>query len=124
MYRAVTLYSLQHGLITDAGINEEALRQQMSDIMITFQLIAEGTFVTDNTPVTTMATAPPRANHTLYLEKASIPIYISTKIISAAIMLLSSLNYNTPVPLPKKPQRSPLSIIKPGTALTTPGKSS
>lgn len=41
MYRAVTLYSLQHGLITDAGINEEALRQQMSDIMITFQLNVE-----------------------------------------------------------------------------------
>jgi len=41
MYRAVTLYSLQHGLITDAGINEEALRQEMSDIMITFQLNVE-----------------------------------------------------------------------------------
>ena len=41
MYRAVTLYSLQHGLITDDGINEEALRQQMSDIMITFQLNVE-----------------------------------------------------------------------------------
>ncbi len=41
MYRAVTLYSLQHGLITDDGIDEEALRQQMSDIMITFQLNVE-----------------------------------------------------------------------------------
>lgn len=41
MYRAVTLYSLQHGLITDAGINEEALRQEMSNIMITFQLNVE-----------------------------------------------------------------------------------
>ena len=41
MYRAVTLYSLQHGLISETGIDEEALRQQMSDIMITFQLNEE-----------------------------------------------------------------------------------
>ena len=41
MYRAVTLYSLQHGLITEAGIDEEGLRRHMPDIMITFQLNEE-----------------------------------------------------------------------------------
>jgi cytidylate kinase len=41
MYRAVTLYSLQHGLITEDGIDEEGLRRHMSDIMITFQLNEE-----------------------------------------------------------------------------------
>lgn len=41
MYRAVTLYALQNGLIAEAGINEEGLRERMSDIMITFQLNEE-----------------------------------------------------------------------------------
>jgi cytidylate kinase len=41
MYRAVTLYGLQKGLITESGIDEEALRKQMSDIIITFQLNEE-----------------------------------------------------------------------------------
>ena len=41
MYRAVTLFALQNGLITEDGINEEALREHMSDIMITFQLNEE-----------------------------------------------------------------------------------
>ena len=41
MYRAVTLFALQNGLITEDGINEEALRERMSDIMITFQLNEE-----------------------------------------------------------------------------------
>ena len=38
MYRAVTLFALRNGLISDAGIDEQGLRQRMSDIMITFQL--------------------------------------------------------------------------------------
>lgn len=38
MYRAVTLYCIQNGLITDEGIDENALRQHMSDIMITFRM--------------------------------------------------------------------------------------
>ncbi len=41
MYRAVTLFALQNGLITEDGINEEVLRERMSDIMITFQLNEE-----------------------------------------------------------------------------------
>ena len=41
MYRAVTLFALQNGLITDDGINEEGLRERMADIMITFQLNEE-----------------------------------------------------------------------------------
>ena len=41
MYRSVTLFALRNGLITAAGINEEALRQSMSDIMITFRLNEE-----------------------------------------------------------------------------------
>ena len=41
MYRAVTLYGLQHGLITEVGIDEEGLRRHMPDIMITFQLNEE-----------------------------------------------------------------------------------
>lgn len=41
MYRAVTLFALQNGLITDAGIDEEGLRERMADIMITFQLNEE-----------------------------------------------------------------------------------
>ena len=38
MYRAVTLYGIQNGLITDEGIDEEALRRHMPDIMITFRM--------------------------------------------------------------------------------------
>lgn len=41
MYRAVTLYALQNGLISDDGINEEGLRNRMADIMITFRLNEE-----------------------------------------------------------------------------------
>lgn len=41
MYRAVTLFALQNGLIAESGINEEGLRERMSDIMITFQLNEE-----------------------------------------------------------------------------------
>lgn len=41
MYRAVTLFALQNGLITEAGIDEEGLKQRMADIMITFQLNEE-----------------------------------------------------------------------------------
>lgn len=41
MYRAVTLYAMQNGLISDAGINEDALRKHMPDILITFQLNEE-----------------------------------------------------------------------------------
>ena len=41
MYRAVTLFALQNGLITEAGIDEEGLKQRMTDIMITFQLNEE-----------------------------------------------------------------------------------
>ncbi len=38
MYRAVTLYCIQNGIITDEGIDEEALRRHMPDIMITFRM--------------------------------------------------------------------------------------
>ena len=41
MYRAVTLYALQNGLIGESGIDEEGLRERMSEIMITFQLNEE-----------------------------------------------------------------------------------
>jgi cytidylate kinase len=41
MYRAVTLYSLRHGFFTPDGINEEALRQALKDIRISFQLNPE-----------------------------------------------------------------------------------
>lgn len=41
MYRAVTLFAMQNGLITDAGIDEDALRDRMPDILITFQLNEE-----------------------------------------------------------------------------------
>ena len=41
MYRSVTLYALRNGLFTDDGINEEALRQQMANIQISFKLNAE-----------------------------------------------------------------------------------
>lgn len=39
MYRAVTLYCLQHGMFNaDGSIQEETLKQQMKDIHISFQL--------------------------------------------------------------------------------------
>ena len=41
MYRAVTLFAIQNGLITDAGIDEDALHNRMADILITFQLNEE-----------------------------------------------------------------------------------
>ena len=37
MYRCVTLYALRNGLFTADGINEDGLRQQMSNIHISFQ---------------------------------------------------------------------------------------
>jgi len=41
MYRAVTLYALQNGLISrDGTIDEENLKQQMNNVNITFQLNA------------------------------------------------------------------------------------
>ena len=36
MYRAVTLYALRNGLITDKGIDTETLRKEMGNILITF----------------------------------------------------------------------------------------
>lgn len=36
MYRAVTLYSLQHGLITDGKVDATSLEKQMGNISITF----------------------------------------------------------------------------------------
>ena len=41
MYRCVTLYALRHGLFTDEGIQEEALRKAMTEIQITFRFNAE-----------------------------------------------------------------------------------
>ena len=41
MYRCVTLYALRNGLFTADGINEDGLRQQMSNIHISFQFNAE-----------------------------------------------------------------------------------
>ena len=41
MYRAVTLYALRHGLITEQGIDEEGLHRQMHLIHITFRLNPE-----------------------------------------------------------------------------------
>ena len=41
MYRCVTLYALRHGLFTAEGIQEEALRQAMPNIQITFRFNAE-----------------------------------------------------------------------------------
>ena len=41
MYRCVTLYALRHGLFTDEGIQEEALRKAMPEIQITFRFNAE-----------------------------------------------------------------------------------
>ena len=41
MYRSVTLYALRNGLFTEGGINEEALRQQMANIQISFKFNAE-----------------------------------------------------------------------------------
>lgn len=37
MYRCVTLYALRNGLFTDGGIKEDELRQQMSQIRISFK---------------------------------------------------------------------------------------
>jgi cytidylate kinase len=41
MYRCVTLYALRNGLFTTDGIDEEALRQQMDNIRISFSLNSE-----------------------------------------------------------------------------------
>ena len=41
MYRSVTLYALRNGLFTDDGIKEDALRQQMPNIQISFKFNAE-----------------------------------------------------------------------------------
>ena len=37
MYRAVTLYSLQHGFFTNNGIDERKLQEAMGDIDISFR---------------------------------------------------------------------------------------
>ncbi len=41
MYRAVTLFSIQHGLFAEEGIDTEALRSMMDQINITFQFNPE-----------------------------------------------------------------------------------
>lgn len=41
MYRTVTLYAIQNGLITSDGINTTLLKQKMGDINITFTLDPE-----------------------------------------------------------------------------------
>ena len=41
MYRSVTLFALRNGLFTADGINEEALRQRMPEINISFRFNAE-----------------------------------------------------------------------------------
>ncbi len=41
MYRSVTLFALRNGLFTDDGIDEEALRQRMPEIKISFKFNAE-----------------------------------------------------------------------------------
>lgn len=41
MYRAVTLYCLENGLITDGKIDEERLRQELDRVHITFRLNPE-----------------------------------------------------------------------------------
>ena len=41
MYRSVTLFALRNGLFTADGIDEEALRQRMPEIKISFKFIAE-----------------------------------------------------------------------------------
>ena len=37
MYRAVTLYCIENNLITEDGINEEALREQLPNVRVDFQ---------------------------------------------------------------------------------------
>lgn len=41
MYRAVTLYSIRRGLWKDGVLDTETLRNEMSDVRITFRLNAE-----------------------------------------------------------------------------------
>ena len=41
MYRCVTLYALRHGLFTDGGIDEDALRRALPDLHISFKFNAE-----------------------------------------------------------------------------------
>ncbi|MGN1257235.1 MAG: (d)CMP kinase [Bacteroidaceae bacterium] len=41
MYRAVTLYAMRHGLITDGEVKREALHDEMKNIHISFQLNAD-----------------------------------------------------------------------------------
>ncbi|MDE5571626.1 MAG: (d)CMP kinase, partial [Prevotella sp.] len=41
MYRCVTLYALRNGLFTADGINEDALRNRLSDINISFKFNPE-----------------------------------------------------------------------------------
>ncbi len=41
MYRCVTLYALRHNMFTPEGINEEALRNDMGNIHITFSINPE-----------------------------------------------------------------------------------
>ena len=41
MYRAVTLFALRHGLFTDGGIDEDALRRALPDLHISFKFNAE-----------------------------------------------------------------------------------
>ena len=41
MYRAVTLFALRAGLVSEAGIDEANLRRRMGDIAISFRLNTE-----------------------------------------------------------------------------------
>lgn len=37
MYRAVTLYALEHGMLDETGVNEAALRQAMPEVRVSFR---------------------------------------------------------------------------------------
>ena len=75
MYRAVTLYSIQHDLFKQNGIDTETLRKQMNQIHITFHLDEK-----NNSPQT-------------YLNGVNVEKEIRTMEVSSKVSFISVLDF-------------------------------
>jgi cytidylate kinase len=75
MYRAVTLYSIENGIIRENGIDEEKLRQSLDDIQITFRSDA--------------ATRQPLT----FLKGINVEEKIRTMEVSSKVSLISTLEF-------------------------------
>lgn len=75
MYRAVTLYSLQHNLIQDETIDADGLKNQLKDIHISFKL------------------NPETGRPDTYLNDVNVEADIRTMAVSSKVSLIAALDF-------------------------------